>query len=93
MANYKVKGRPSVEKQIGKIDSQKTRETIRQKIQQLATNPHSAPGCVKIKDKSFPKNSHRIKQDKYRIIFTINKKDLVVDIVGVLKRSKAYKSF
>ena len=90
MGFYKIITLPSVEKQMRKIDSKKLREAIDEKIWQLAVDPHSAPGRKKIIGGNVP-NTYRVRQNNYRIVFTIDNKRRVVTIVEVANRDAAYK--
>tara|TARA_R110002072_G_scaffold182877_2_gene339133 strand:- start:4231 stop:4494 length:264 start_codon:yes stop_codon:yes gene_type:complete len=85
MANYKITFKKSVAKDlrvVPKSDIQK----ILSKIDSLAENPRGE-GCIKLSGKE----SYRIRQGLYRIIYEIKDRQLVVNVVKVAHRSHVYK--
>jgi mRNA interferase RelE/StbE len=77
MAKYKVTFKKSVAKDlrvIAKSDIQK----ILSKINSLAENPRGK-GCIKLSSKE----SYRVRQGLYRIIYEIKDDQLVVSVVKV----------
>ncbi len=86
MVKYKITFKKSVAKDlriIPKNDIQK----ILSKINSLAENPRGE-GCIKLSSKE----SYRVRQGLYRIIYEIKDGLLVVNVVKVAHRSYAYKS-
>ena len=86
MAKYKITFKKSVAKDlrvVPKSDIQK----ILSKIDSLAENPRDE-GCIKLSGKE----SYRVRQGLYRIIYEIKDGQLVVNVIKVAHRSNAYKS-
>ena len=86
MAKYKITFKKSVAKDlrvVQKSDIQK----ILSKIDSLAENPRGE-GCIKLSGKE----SYRVRQGLYRIIYEIKDGQLVVNVIKVAHRSHAYKS-
>jgi mRNA interferase RelE/StbE len=85
MANYQLKIKSSAEKELAKLPAS-TILIIRDDIRILASNPFP-PGFKKLK--GF-KNLHRIRSGNYRVIYTIYKEILVIEIIKIVHRSDAY---
>jgi len=86
MTKYKITFKKSVAKDlrvVPKSDIQK----ILSKINSLAENPRGA-GCIKLSGK----DSYRVRQGLYRIIYDIQDGQLIVNVVKVAHRSHVYKS-
>ncbi|WP_114325458.1 type II toxin-antitoxin system RelE family toxin [Candidatus Colwellia aromaticivorans] len=86
MAKYKITFKKSVTKDlrvIPKSDIQK----ILSKIDSLAENPRGE-GCIRLSSKE----SYRVRQGLYRIIYEIKDSLLVVNVVKVANRTHVYKS-
>lgn len=84
MASYRLFIKPSAAKEIEVLPKQ-DRQKVVAKIDGLASNPRPA-GCEKLSGQE----QYRIRQGKYRILFTINDEDLVVVVVRVAHRKEAY---
>ncbi len=84
--SYKVEILKDALKQLKKIPSE-LRERIQVKIDDLATLPRP-DGVKKLKGKE---NAYRIKVSDYRVIYDIFDNVLLVSVVEVKHRSKAYK--
>jgi mRNA interferase RelE/StbE len=85
MAKYKITFKKSVTKDlrvIPKSDIQK----ILSKIDSLSENPRGE-GCIKLSGK----DSYRVRQGLYRIVYEIKDDVLVVNVVKVAHRSQVYK--
>ena len=86
MAKYKITFKKSVAKDlrvIPKSDIQK----ILSKIDSLSENPR-AEGCIKLS----AKESYRVRQGLYRIIYEIKDGLLIVNVVKVAHRAHVYKN-
>ena len=86
MEKYRITFKKSVAKDlrvIPKSDIQK----ILSKIDYLSKDPRGE-GCIKLSGKE----SYRVRQGLYRIIYQIKDDVLVVNVVKVAHRSHAYKS-
>lgn len=85
MARYDVFIKPSALKELEAVGSKKDRQRIVRAILTLAEDPRS-PGCRKLSGK----DKYRVRSGQYRILYEIQDEALVVVIVKVAKRSKAY---
>ena len=86
MASYKVYIKPSAVKEIESLPK-KDRSRVVQKIKRLATDPRP-PGCEKLTGEE----KYRIRQGRYRIVYSITDKELIVIIVKVGHRRDIYKN-
>jgi mRNA interferase RelE/StbE len=85
MAAYKVFFRKSVEKDFSIIPKKDLRKIL-QRIDMLADDPRSS-GCEKLTGQE----RYRIRQGKYRIVYSIQDNELTIWIVKVGHRSKIYR--
>ena len=85
MANYKIYFKRSVEKDLSSIPS-KDVQRIMNRIEQLATNPRP-PECEKLTGE----NRYRLRQGRYRILYSLQDKDLTIWIVKVAHRKDVYR--
>ena len=85
MANYKLYIKPSA---VNEIESLPKKDRIRviQKIQGLTTDPRP-PGCEKLTGD----DKYRVRQGRYRIVYSIKDDELVVIVVKVGHRKDIYK--
>ncbi len=83
--SYTVRIDRAAEKEIRNLDT-KIRKRILAALHDLEADPFRR-GVKKLKDASDP---YRYRVGSYRILFTIKGKQLVVRVVGVRHRSKAY---
>ncbi|MEM9424789.1 MAG: type II toxin-antitoxin system RelE/ParE family toxin [Spirochaetota bacterium] len=86
MANYAIRFKESVAKDIRKIPG-KDIQKILERINTLAVTPRGE-GCVKLSGQE----RYRLRHGVYRIIYEINDMDAVVLVVKVAHRSQVYKS-
>jgi len=77
MAKYKVTFKKSVAKDLRVIKKTKIQKIL-SKINSLAENPRGK-GCIKLSSKE----SYRVRQGLYRIIYEIKDDQLVVSVVKV----------
>jgi mRNA interferase RelE/StbE len=85
MAAYKVFFRKSVEKDFSIILKKDLRKIL-QRIDMLADDPRPS-GCEKLTGQE----RYRIRQGKYRIVYSIQDNELTIWIVKVGHRSKIYR--
>lgn len=85
MAKYKIIFKKSVAKDLRAIPNQDVARIL-SRIDQLAENPR-AEGCIKLTGRE----SYRVRQGIYRIIYDIRDGVLVVNVVKVAHRAKVYK--
>jgi mRNA interferase RelE/StbE len=85
MNEYAITFARSARKELEALDSTHLRR-IFPKIEALAQNPRP-PGCRKLQSEQ---RLWRIRVGDYRIIYTIDDAALLIDIIAVRHRSKAY---
>jgi mRNA interferase RelE/StbE len=85
MAAYKIYFRESVERDLRKI-SRKDLGKILQRIKSLATEPRPF-GCEKLTDQE----RYRIRQGRYRIVYSLQDEDHTVFIVKIAQRKDIYR--
>jgi len=85
MAKYKITIKKSAAKELEDIPKKDLRKIVK-RIQSLAHNPRPA-GCQKLSGQS----RFRIRQGDYRIVYSIEDKDRVVDIVKIGHRREIYR--
>lgn len=86
MAKYQLKIKKSAEKELAAL-SLDTILSIRDRIRLLSNNPFP-PGHKKLK--GF-KNLYRIRSGVYRIIYSIQHGELLIEIIKISHRKDAYK--
>ncbi|MBI4283797.1 MAG: type II toxin-antitoxin system RelE/ParE family toxin [Chloroflexi bacterium] len=84
MAGYKVHFRESVEKDFRAIPKQDLRRILR-RIEPLAADPRP-PGCEKLTGQE----RYRVRQGRYRIVYSVQDKESTVWIVKVGHRKNVY---
>ena len=85
MAGYKLYFRESVEKDFASIPK-KDLKKILQRIRTLAENPRPS-GCEKLTGQ----DRYRIRQGRYRIVYSIQDEKLTVWVVKVGHRKDVYR--
>ena len=85
MAAYKIFFRKSVEKDFSAIPKQDLRKVLR-RIEMLSKDPRPS-GCEKLTGQE----RYRVRQGRYRIVYSIQDKDLTVWIVKVGHRKDIYR--
>jgi mRNA interferase RelE/StbE len=86
MAKYKITIKKSAVKELQDIPKKDLRRIVKI-IKLLAGNPRPQ-GCQKLSGQ----NRIRIRQGDYRIIYFVNDKDRIVDIVKIGHRREIYRS-
>ncbi len=86
MAKYEITIKKSAAKELEGIPKKDLR-TIVKCIQSLAQNPRSR-GSQKLS----AQERYRIRQEDYRIVYFIDDKELIVDIVKIGHRREIYRS-
>ena len=82
---YKVFISNKAEKQLNKIPKEYYLK-IYSKMKSLEFNPRPN-GCVKLTDTE----DYRIRSGQYRILYTVNDKQSIIEIYNILDRKEAYK--
>jgi len=85
MAAYKVFFRESVEKDFAAIPKSDLKKIL-QRIRSLAEDPRPS-GCEKLTGQE----RYRLRQGRYRIVYSIQDKDLTVWVVKVGHRKDIYR--
>jgi mRNA interferase RelE/StbE len=84
MAEYKIYFRESVQKDFRKIPKKDVKKIL-QRIEMLATEPRPL-GCEKLTSQE----KYRIRQGRYRILYSIQDDELTVWIVKIAHRKNIY---
>ena len=86
MGRYSVLLKPSAVKEIESIPLKKERQRVLDRIRRLSEDPRP-PGCRKLSDQE----SYRIRQGRYRIVYTVQDRELMVEVVRVGDRKEVYR--
>ena len=86
MARYKILIKPSAVKEIESIPLKRDRQRIVERIGDLTENPRP-PGCEKLSGR----DKYRLQQGRYRSLYSIEDKDLLVYVVKVAHRKDVYR--
>ena len=85
MASYSVLIKPSAVKELERVP-RRDRLRIVQKIQGLSSNPRPS-GCEKLSGRE----QYRLRQGRYRIVYSISDDEQTVLIVKTAHRKQAYR--
>ena len=85
MASYSVRIKKSARKELETVATKSDRRRIVARIQALAQDPQPA-GAVKLSGREL----YRIRQGQYRILYSIEDRVLIVQIIRIGHRSKVY---
>lgn len=85
MARYKITFKKSVAKDFRSIPARDVKRLLK-RIDKLADDPRN-DGCVKLSGRDF----YRVRLGSHRIIYEIRDAVLVVVVIKVAHRSRAYK--
>jgi mRNA interferase RelE/StbE len=86
VVKYRVLIKPSAVKDLEAIPSKRDRRRVVERIRQLAENPRPM-GSEKISGQ----DKYRIRPGRYRILYTIEAQDLIVQVVKVGHRKDVYR--
>ena len=86
MARYRISIKPSAVREIKAIPQKKRRQRVVKRIEALADDPRP-PGCEKLTGQ----DRYRVRQDPYRIVYSVEDDILVVYVVKVGHRSNVYR--
>jgi mRNA interferase RelE/StbE len=86
VARYRILIKPSAVKEIEGISLKKDRQRIVKRIRGLADNPRPL-GCEKLSGQ----DKYRLRQGRYRIVYSIETQDPVVHVVKVGHRKDVYR--
>ncbi len=85
MAEYRVFFKRSVEKDFGSIPKKDVKKILN-RIKTLEDNPRP-PGCEKLAGQE----RYRLRQGRYRIVYSIQDKEMTVWVVKVGHRKEIYR--
>lgn len=85
MAKYSIRIKKSARKELDSITTKADRQRIVRRIQSLADDPRP-PGALKLSGQE----RYRIRQGRYRILYTIEDTILIVQIVRIGDRKNVY---
>jgi mRNA interferase RelE/StbE len=85
MAEYKITIKKSAVKELEDIPKKELRKIVK-RIQSLALNPRPQ-GCQKLSSQ----NRLRIRQGDYRVVYSVDDKDCIVNIVKIGHRREIYR--
>ena len=86
MANYNLVFKKSVAKDLRNIPKKDVKRILKC-IESLCENPR-AEGCIKLS----AQERYRVRQGVYRILYEIKDSELIILVIKVAHRSKAYKN-
>ena len=86
MARYEILVKASAAKEIEDISNRKDRRRVIERIRALGDDPRP-PGCQKLSGR----NRYRVRQGVYRIVYSIENENLVVQVVKVGHRKDVYR--
>lgn len=87
MAKYKLRIKKTAAKELEAISRKADRRRIVSRIQALAENPRP-DGCKRLSGSE----RYRIRQGSYRIVYSIEDKQLVVYVVKIAGRKSVYRT-
>ena len=87
MASYEVRLTRSARKELGAVDSRDDRVRLVAAMERLASNPRPA-GSVKLATSG---STYRIRVGKYRDIYEVLDRLLVVDVIRIGHRREVYR--
>ena len=87
MASYRVLIKPSAAREIEAVDQKKDRERIVAGIRSLADDPRP-PGSEKL---AGAEDRYRIRVGRYRVVYSIGDRELLVFVVRVGHRKDVYR--
>ena len=87
MADYSLSIKPSAAKELEAISEKATLSRLIEKIKSLATQPRPS-GTEKLAGRP---NRYRVRQGKYRVIYSVDDQSRVVDVIKVGHRRDVYR--
>ena len=88
MAKYSLRIKKSARKELESIASKADRRRVIGRIESLAINPRP-PGALKLSGLE----RYRIRQGRYRILYTIEDSLLVIQVIKIGDRKDVYRIF
>lgn len=87
MVRYSIRIKASAAKEIEAIEPKKVRRQVVEKVRMLADDPRPR-GCEKLSGQS---NRYRIRHGVYRIVYSVEKDELIIFVVKVGHRREVYR--
>lgn len=85
VATYTVRVKASAERELRKVPKEENQRIIN-RLQRLASDPRP-PGCLKLTGE----DAYRVRQDDYRIVYTKDDRNRVVEITRIRHRREVYR--
>ena len=85
MASYSVRIKASARKELEAVATKADRQRIVARINALATEPRPI-GAIKLSGSE----RYRIRQGRYRILYSIDNSILLIEIIRIADRKRAY---
>ena len=85
--SYALRIKPSAAKELEAIDAAPIRRKIVEVIQSLASEPRPAQ-CTKLAGREA---AYRLRVGDYRIVYTVNDREIVVEIIKIGHRRDVYR--
>ena len=86
MAKSRLLIKPAAVKEIEAIPQKRDRQRLIERILRLADNP-SPPGCEKLSGQ----DKYRVRQGRYRILYSVADPNLLVYVVKIAHRQDVYR--
>jgi len=87
VARYRLRIKKSARKELESIATKADRQRVIGRIESLADNPRP-PGALKLSGLE----RYRIRQGRYRILYTIEDSQLVIEVIRIGDRKDVYRS-
>jgi mRNA interferase RelE/StbE len=87
VGKYRILIKTSAAKEIEAVGQKKDRQRIVRRIQSLTDNPRPA-GCEKLSAQS---DRYRVREGDYRIVYSVDDRTLLVNVVKVGHRKDVYR--
>lgn len=86
MGRYEILIKPSAVKEIESLPTENDRRRVVRRIAGLADNPRPR-GCEKLTGQ----NRYRVRQGRYRIVYEVHDRELIILVVKVGDRKEIYR--
>lgn len=86
MAKYKLRIKQSALKELESIATKTDRRKILRQIQALSSEPRPS-GAVKLSGREY----YRLRQGRYRILYTIEDEALIIQVIKIGDRKNVYR--
>ena len=87
MAAYRLLIKPSAVKEIEALGAKRDRQRVVARIEALAADPRP-PGCEKLAGQA---DLFRVRQGQFRVVYTIDDQNRVVDVIKIGHRREVYR--